>query len=125
MKNAALTIGITLIFIALATLVSNPLFGSNSLFRTDFLGNLIHLLSGAALVLVVIKREREVSKAMRILGFAYLVLAIIGALSTGFSEYNKGLGLIALNGPDQLLHLTFALLLLVLGTKELRLQTSH
>jgi len=119
-KSFAISIGSILILAALFTMVPNTLIGRYGYFRTDLLLNLVHFLSGVVLVLAALKFEYLVPKTLRIMGVLYLIIALIGAISTGFSDYGRSLGIMEVSGPDHLLHLVIGLLLIAVGTREIR-----
>ncbi len=120
MKKTSITLGTLLILLSLITIVPNALVGRDGLIRTDLIHNLINFFSGVALVVTALAYQGYTLKVMRIIGLFYIAFAILGALSVGSSEYDKVLGLIAVNGFGHLLHLAIGVILLTIGTRELR-----
>lgn len=116
-----IAIGAFLILFSFITIFPNEIVGTYGYFRTDLLGNLIYFFSGIALILFALKFEYGVSKLMRGLGKGFLALAVLGALTSGFNDYGMTLGLLASSGPIHLLNLFLGLVLLVIGTREMRM----
>jgi hypothetical protein len=78
-------------------------------FEVNAIHNLIHLLSG--LVLLVAARRRGPARAVAIgFGLVYGLVAVIGLV-----DGSDVLGLIPINGPDNVLHVALALLGIVAG----------
>jgi uncharacterized membrane protein len=119
-KKLSITAGIILILAALITLVPNVIIGSFGIFYTDLQHNLIHLISGAILIVVALEYARHLPRTLRIMGFVYLALAVVGALLIGARGIGLVLG-IGMNGADHVLHLLIGIFLIILGTGEIRM----
>lgn len=104
-KKLVMLLGIVFIVVGLLGFVNNPILG---LFEVDALHNIIHLVSGA-LALLAVSKGAEILFA-RIFGIVYGVVAVLGLLMDG-----DVLGLIHVNGPDNVLHVLLAVIFLVIG----------
>lgn len=118
-KNISFAIGGILVFLAMVTVFPNPIIGDAALFRTDFAHNLLHFLSGVAILFVALQYERHLGKTLRVLGIFYLALAVFGATTTG-SGIGKVLGFMEVGGAGHILHLIIGVALVALGTREIR-----
>ncbi len=112
-KTMALVFGIILVLIGLLGFVGNPLVGANGLFVTNGLHNIVHIVFG--IILVVASRSGQGNSALwlKILGFVFLVLAVLGFLLGG----PMLLGIVAINTMDQWLHLVLGVVLLIAGMR--------
>lgn len=121
LKNISMTIGVAFILLALLTIIPNSIVGRDAIFYTDLSHNLIHFFIGAAILVVAFEYERYISKTFRVLGIIYLALAVLGAIGVGFEPYGHLFGFIGMNGADNILHLVFGVLMIVIGTKDIRM----
>ena len=120
-KNISFAAGAILVFLALVTVFPNTIIGEMSFFHTDFAHNLIHFLSGVAILFVALQYERFLGKTLRALGMFYLALAVLGAITIGSASFGVAFGLVGMSGADHILHLAFGLALVVFGTKDVRI----
>ncbi len=120
-KNLSIYSSIILVVLAFVTIFANPLIGYYGYFRTDFTLNMIHFLTGIALVIVALEFSERTSLVLRAVGVFYIVLAVLGALTTGFDAYGTMFGLIAVSGPLHILHLLLGVAFITIGTRELRI----
>ncbi|MCA9351564.1 DUF4383 domain-containing protein [Patescibacteria group bacterium] len=82
------------------------------IFEVDTVHNVVHLLSGI-LALVFAARGTHMAQAFsKVFGIVYGLVAIIGLMSPTV------LGLFAVNGADNILHILLAIIFLVLGFKK-------
>ncbi|KND48497.1 MAG: hypothetical protein AB200_02085 [Parcubacteria bacterium C7867-005] len=94
--------------------IPNPIIGgTESLFQTDLNHNIVHLLSGVVLLWVAYKSQAKAGTALVVFGVIYLLVALLGFMSSSESV----LGLIHVNGADNWLHLVLGLVILVSGLK--------
>ena len=107
MRSAYLVVGTFLVVAGALGFVQTPLLG---LFDVDFLHNLVHIVSGAATLLIT----RSGIGAMRVwgklLGTIYLAVALAGWVLDG-----NLFGLMHVNRPDNVLHLLLACFYLYIG----------
>lgn len=113
LKNAAIAFGAVLLLVGIlgyfpALTPDGRLFG---LFAVDGLHNLIHLLTGAAALIVGFMYEAASQLYFKVIGIIYAVIALLGI----FFGNSPLLGFIAHNWADFWLHLVIAALTLYLG----------
>jgi hypothetical protein len=123
-KTLAISTGVLLVVLAFLTIFRNPLIGYYGYFRTDLAFNMIHFLTGLALALVAIEWIGRMNATLRALGIFYVVLAVLGALTTGFDAYGTMFGFMAVSGPLHILHLAIGLMMLVFGTRDMRMDAA-
>ena len=112
-KTLAIVFGIVFVVVGLLGFVSNPLVGMNGIFETNTLHNLVHLVIGLILLAVAIWSPMQSSLWLKIMGFVYLVIAILGFLL--ISGSGDLLGLVTINTADNWLHVVLAIVLLAAG----------
>jgi hypothetical protein len=111
MRKTAKIFGWILLVVGILGFISNPLVGSDGLFMTDGLHNIIHLVSGAILLWAAYKAMGSVAMWLKILGVIYLLVAILGLAS------GSAVGM-AMNGADNVLHIVLAVVFLWVGFKK-------
>jgi hypothetical protein len=84
--------------------IPNPLISWRGLFDVNTVHNIIHLVSGG--ILLAAPYYNSSSMALRVIGVVYAIITIIGFIS--FSA----LSWMAINGPDNWLHLALAALMI-------------
>ncbi|MES3031497.1 MAG: DUF4383 domain-containing protein [Patescibacteria group bacterium] len=109
-KKSALVFGIIFILVGILGFFENPIVGMDSLFVTDVIHNLVHLIIGIILLVISLKSPAKSAVALKIFGIIYLVLAIIG-----FFSGSTLLGLVAINSADNWLHLVLGIVITALG----------
>ncbi len=82
----------------------NPLVSWRGVFETDVVHNIIHLVSGG--ILLAAPYYNTSTMALRVIGVIYAIITIIGFISL------NALSWMAVNGPDNWLHLVMSILLL-------------
>jgi len=82
----------------------NPLVSWRGVFETDVVHNIIHLVSGG--ILLAAPYYNTSTMALRVIGVIYAIITIIGFISL------NALSWMAVNGPDNWLHLVLSILLL-------------
>lgn len=109
-KRLALVFGVTFVLVGLIGFVPNPLVSAEGLFVTNSVHNLVHIITGAAFLLVVMVPGRESLLVLGI-GAAYTLVAVLGFITSG--EYL--LGLVHINQADRWLHLFLAAAIIAAG----------
>jgi hypothetical protein len=83
-------------------------------FELNPLHNIVHLLVGALLVLGATRGAASAKAVNTLVGGVYLLVGVLGLFISG----NADLDILALNHPDNLLHLGSALALLAVGRTQ-------
>ena len=98
-------LGAVLLLVGLIGFVWLPVFGTNTLH------NLVHILSGILGLVAGFAMMGKNAKMFNVgFGFIYLIVAIVGFASVGFF-----VDLLALNTPDNILHVLIAIVSLGVG----------
>lgn len=108
-KNILTVLGAILILVGLLGFMQNPILG---IFAVDTLHSLIHLASGILAIWFARQGAAQGMMLARVLGVVYLLVAALGFLQ---ASSGKILGLITINGADNLLHVVLAAILLYVG----------
>jgi hypothetical protein len=109
-KKSALVIGIIFLLVGILGFIpGNGIVGAGSLFETDAVHNVVHLIFGIILVWVAVKAAEKAPTTLKVVGVIYLLLAIVG-----FIQGDNILG-IAANGADHWLHLVLGIVIGGLG----------
>ncbi|HKO79034.1 MAG TPA: DUF4383 domain-containing protein [Chitinophagaceae bacterium] len=116
-KTAALVIGIVFIAVGLLGFIENPIIGAshNAIFHADTFHNGVHIGSGILFVLIAMAAPGFASTLMILFGIVYLLIGAAGLISYGTDGFGKVLGVLHVNGADNLLHVGLGLLILVAG----------
>ena len=116
-KTAALVIGIVFIAVGLLGFIENPIIGAshNAIFHADTFHNGVHIGSGILFVLIAMAAPGFASTLMILFGIVYLLIGVAGLISYGTDGFGKVLGVLHVNGADNLLHVGLGLLILVAG----------
>lgn len=111
-RNAATILGIILVVVGILGFIPNPIAYSDptALFVVNLPHNIVHLVSGLFL-LVGAFTELGSAMTLRILGFVYVIVAILSFV-TGDGLI---LGIIANNTADSWLHVVLAVVFLAAG----------
>jgi len=109
-KTAATVIGAVFILVGILGFVPNPLVSPTGLFQVNTTHNLVHLISGAAL-LAGAYTEIGASLTLKVIGVVYALVAVLGFVVGG----PMLLGLIAVNHADHFLHVLLAVVILAAG----------
>lgn len=107
-KTILYALGIVLVLVGLLGFVNDPVGG---IFEVDVLHNIIHLITGAALVIAASLGGKTGTLIVKIFAVVYALVAILGFALPG----EKLLGLIEVNTADDILHVVLAALLAYLG----------
>lgn len=109
-KNAAILFGIVFLIVGALGYVSNPIVGPTGIFVTNPLHNIIHLVSGIAL-LAGAYTSLGSSMMLKIVGAVYGLVAVCG-----FFMVMDGMMMgVAINEADKWLHVGLALAILGAG----------
>jgi hypothetical protein len=108
LKNVLYVLGVVFILIGILGFFNNPILG---IFAVDSVHNVIHLLSGV-LALAFAGKPSQAKMFAMVFGIVYGLVAILGFMT---ASGGKVLGLFAVNGADNWLHILIALVLLYLG----------
>ncbi len=116
-KTAALVIGVIFITVGLLGFVENPIIGTshNAIFHADTFHNGVHIGSGVLFVLIALAAPGFASTFLILFGIVYLLLGVIGLISFGTKGLGKVLGILHVNGADNLLHIALGVLIIVAG----------
>jgi len=111
-KTVLYVLGAVMVLVGLIGFVNDPVLG---IFEVDFLHNIIHLITGAVLIMAASMGSKG-SMAVKIIAITYALVAVIGLAIPG----DMLLGLFEVNFADDILHIVFAILLiwLVFFAKE-------
>ena len=125
-KTAALIIGFIFIAVGLLGFVDNPIIGTshNAIFHADTFHNGVHIGSGVLFVLIALAAPGFANTFLILFGIVYLLLGVIGLISIGTQGLGKVLGILHVNGADNLLHVALGVLILIAGiaTRKVRMQ---
>lgn len=116
-KTAALLIGIVFIAVGLLGFIDNPIIGASheAIFHADTFHNGVHIGSGVLFVLVALAAPGFASTVMILFGLVYLLLGVAGLIAYGTDGFGKVLGILHVNGADNLLHVALGVLILIAG----------
>ena len=109
-KTAGIVIGAVFVVVGIVGFVPNPLVSPTGLFAVNTAHNLVHLLSGAAILACALSGVAT-ALSLQIFGVVYAVVAIFGFFSHG----DVVLGLIRTNHADHWLHALLAVVILAAG----------
>ena len=113
-KTLAIILGVILVLLGLLGFISNPLIGVNSLFATDGVHNLLHIVFGAILLIVAFWSSKDSILWLKIVGAAVFLLGLIGILTVP-SVGGMLLGIAFTNGASNWLHLIAGIVIFVAG----------
>ena len=103
-KTFTTIFGIILVLLGLLGFTSNPLIGSNALFVTDSVHNLIHLIFGAILLIVALWSGENSAFWLKFIGILIFLLGLIGVFTVP-SSGGMLLGIAATNGASNWMHI--------------------
>ena len=109
-KTAALVIGIIFIAVGVLGFIPNPLVSPTGIFAVNTAHNLVHLVSGAA-ILAGAYMGLGSALTLKVFGVIYALVAILGFFMTG----DMLLGVIHVNQADKWLHVALAVVILAAG----------
>jgi len=109
-KTAGIVIGAVFVAVGILGFIPNPLVSSTGLFAVNTAHNLIHVLSGAAILACALTGVAT-SLSLQIFGAVYALVAILGFISRD----SLLLGFIRVNHADHWLHVLLAVVILAAG----------
>ena len=109
-RTAGLVIGAVFVVVGILGFVPNPLVSPTGLFAVNTAHNLVHLLSGTAILACALSGVAT-ALSLQIFGVVYALVAILGFFLHG----ELLLGLIRVNHADHWLHVLLAVLILAAG----------
>ncbi len=112
-KKLGLVLGIVFVLIGLLGFLKMSLVGPEGLFMTNTLHDLVHLITGLIFIFVAMKSVDSLGIVFKVFGIIYLVVAILGFM------VGEGmvLGILNVNGADNVLHLILGVVILFFGFK--------
>lgn len=116
-KSSALIIGIIFIAVGLLGFIDNPIIGESdgAVFHADTFHNGVHIGSGVLFVLIALAAPGSASGVLILFGIVYLLLGVIGLISFGSQGMGKVLGILHVNGADNILHIVLGALIFIAG----------
>ena len=109
-RTAAIVIGVVFVLVGILGFIPNPLVSPTGLFAVNTAHNLVHLVSGAA-ILACAYTDIGAALGLKVFGAIYALVAIIGLFTTG----DMLLGFIRVNHADHWLHVALAIVILAAG----------
>lgn len=109
-RNAAILFGVVFLVVGALGYVSNPIVGADGIFLTNSLHNVVHLVSGIALLAGAFTSLGS-STALKIVGAIYGLVAVCGFFMVMDGQM---LG-VAINEADKWLHVALAAAILAAG----------
>ncbi len=107
-KKSALVIGIIFVLVAILGFIpGNGIVGEGALFDAGVVHSIVHLIFG--IVLLAVASKPSAASALKWVGIIYLIVAILGFI------WGSVLGIFAVNGADNLLHLVLGIVIAALG----------
>jgi hypothetical protein len=100
----AKVLGGIFIIVGILGFFPNPLVSWRGVFEVDTIHNIIHLVSGG--ILLAAPYYNSSGMALRVIGIVYAIITIIGFISY------SALSWMAVNGPDNWLHLVLSALMI-------------
>ena len=126
-KSAALVIGFIFIAVGLLGFIDNPIIGQSdgAIFHADTFHNGVHIGSGVLFVLIALAAPGLASGFLILFGIVYLLLGVVGLISFGSQGMGKVLGILHVNGADNILHIALGALIFIAGisSRKSRLTT--
>lgn len=108
-KSIVMLLGVVLLIVGVLGFFNDPILG---IFETDTVHNIVHLLTGVVALTMASMGEASAKTFGKVFGIVYLLVTVLGyaAVSDG-----KILGLISINGADNILHIALTLVFLYVG----------
>ena len=105
-RTACIVLGVVFIVVGLLGFIPNPLVSADGLFAVNGAHNLVHLISGLALLIGALALN-QARTTLWVVGFVYGLVALLGLFSGDML-----LGFIHINTADRLLHIALTIVLL-------------
>jgi len=116
-KTSALIIGLIFIAVGLLGFVDNPIIGTSdkAIFHADTMHNAVHIGSGILFLLFALAAPGSASGFLIIFGIVYLAIGVLGLISFGTQGMGKVLGILHVNGADNILHVVLGVVIFIAG----------
>ncbi len=116
-KNLALLFGVVFLAVGILGFMDNPIIGesADAIFHADTFHNGVHIGSGVLFILIAVAATRVAPTFMILFGIIYLLIGILGLIDIGTGGMGKVLGVLHVNGADNLLHVGLGLVILIAG----------
>jgi hypothetical protein len=108
-RTASIVLGVIFIAVGILGFIPNPLVSGDGIFAVNVAHNLVHLISGAVLLIGALALDQS-RMTLRGVGIIYAIVAILG-----FFSGDMLLGFIQNNMADRWLHVLLAIVLLAAG----------
>lgn len=105
-RTACIVLGVVFIVVGLLGFIPNPLVSADGLFAVNGAHNLVHLISGLALLIGALALQ-QARTTLWVVGIVYGLVALLGLFSGDML-----LGFIHINTADRLLHIALTIVLL-------------
>lgn len=107
-KTIVMLLGVVFVIVGILGFFNDPVLG---IFEVDPVHNIVHLLSGIV-ALAMGRSEAGAKTFAKVFGLVYLLVTVLGFI---MGTDSKLLGLMEINGADNILHLLLAVVLLWAG----------
>ena len=116
-KTSALIIGLIFIAFGILGFVDNPIIGTSdkAIFHADTIHNAVHIGSGILFLLFALAAPGSTGAFMVVFGIIYLAIGVIGLISFGTQGMGKVLGILSVNGADNILHVALGVVIFIAG----------
>ena len=116
-KTSALIIGLIFIAVGLLGFIDNPIIGTSdkAIFHADTMHNAVHIGSGILFLLFALAAPGSASGFLIIFGIVYLAIGVLGLISFGTQGMGKVLGILHVNGADNILHVVLGVVIFIAG----------
>ena len=126
-KTSALIIGIIFIAVGLLGFIDNSIIGTsdNAIFHADTVHNMVHIGSGILFILFALAATGSTGTFLIVFGIVYLAIGILGLISFGAKGMGTVLGILHVNGADNLLHVALGAVIFLAGIVSRKTVTVH
>jgi len=117
-KSASVILGLVFIAVGILGFVSNPIIGesANAIFHADTTHNAVHIASGVLFLIFGLAIPNAAPSFLKVFGVIYLLLGVLGLITIGTTGMGKLLGLLHVNGPDNILHIVLGIVVFLAGS---------
>ncbi len=111
-KKWTMVFGVIFLVLGLLGLIGGVgLVGTDGVFATNSAHDWVHIITGLIFILVAWKSAGSTSMLLKIFGVIYVLVAILGFVSSS----GEVLGFLAVNSADNILHLILGIVMLAAG----------
>jgi hypothetical protein len=116
-KTSALIIGLIFTAVGLLGFIDNPIVGTSekAIFHADTMHNLVHIGSAILFFLFALAAPSSTATFMVVFGIIYLAIGVLGLISFGTQGMGKVLGILYVNGADNILHVVLGVVIFIAG----------